>query len=114
LSGACRPGGASGVPHRGTLMCTDQSSRSSLRSARRPWLSCTGPIQIAGLTTTHASLAQGLSNAWQISSIKKSRLRWGLRPGGALYRSYDHLSRDMGRSNYGGRDLWAASSNPYL
>jgi aldehyde dehydrogenase (NAD+) len=45
---------------------------------------------------------------------KKVVIGGGLRPGGTLSRSHGHLSSDLGRSDHGGRDLWAASSNPHL
>jgi aldehyde dehydrogenase (NAD+) len=54
-----------------TPTCTNQLQRSSLQSARKLWLSCTGPTLRAGPTTIPALSAQRPPNAWRASSIKK-------------------------------------------
>src|SRR3984957_15865101 len=50
-SGVRRLGAANGAPRPATPTCTNQLQRSSLQSARKLWLSCTGLTLRAGPTT---------------------------------------------------------------
>jgi aldehyde dehydrogenase (NAD+) len=58
-------GAANGAPRPDTPTCTNQSPGSSLQSARKLWLSCTGPTLRAGPTTIPALSAQRPPNAWR-------------------------------------------------